>query len=140
MKIVYTYGAWDLFHPGHIKLLQRAKDLGDYLVVGVVADAAIKELKGKDRPIQSQQDRATILEHIDIVDEVMMQDAYDPSPNLRKLASENKTPAILTKGDDWTYIPGTETIEELGGMLVKLSYSKGFSTSDTVKKIKEATV
>ena len=140
MKIVYTYGAFDLFHPGHIKLLQRARDLGDYLVVGVVADAAIKELKGKDRPIQSQEDRVTILEHIDIVDEVMLQDVYDPSANLRKLLADNKPVAILAKGDDWTYIPGTETIEELGGMLVKLSYSKGFSTSDTVKKIKEATV
>lgn len=137
MKRVYTYGAFDLLHPGHIKLLERAKALGDYLIVGVVSDNAIKELKGKDRPIQTQQDRAFIMEHIDIIDEVMLQDIYDPSANLRKLVEDKKHIDILVKGDDWNYIPGTETIEELGGILVKLAYSKNYSTSSTVKKIKE---
>ena len=139
MKIIYTYGAWDLLHPGHIKLLKRARALGDYLIVGVVGNNAIKELKGKDRPVQTQQDRAMIVEHIDLVDEVMLQEIYDPSANLKQLVSEGKSVAILAKGDDWSYIPGTETIEQLGGILVKFSYSKGFSTSDTVKKIKEPT-
>ena len=136
MKRIYTYGAWDLLHPGHIRLLERAKALGDFLVVGIVDDTSIKNLKGADRPVQTQTDRAYIIEHIDCVDEVMLQEGYDPSTNLKKLVEEKTPINILTKGDDWDQIPGTETIEELGGMLVKLSYSKGFSTSSTVKKIK----
>jgi D-beta-D-heptose 7-phosphate kinase/D-beta-D-heptose 1-phosphate adenosyltransferase len=136
MKIIYTYGAFDLLHPGHIKLLQRAKDLGDYLIVGIAGDESIKKLKGNDRPIQNQKDRAFIVESLDMVDEVMLQEEYDPSVNLKQLANDNKSVSILAKGDDWTYIPGTETIEELGGILVKLSYSKGFSTSEMVKKIR----
>lgn len=137
MRRVYTYGAWDLIHPGHIKLLERAKALGDYLVVGIVSDNAIKDLKGADRPIQTQADRAYVIEHIDYVDEVILQEGYDPTTNLEKFEAEGKHIDILAKGDDWDYIPGTETIEKLKGVLVKLKYSKGHSTSDLVTKIKE---
>ena len=137
MKRIYTYGVFDLLHPGHIKLLERAKSLGDYLIVGIVADKPIKELKGEDRSIQTQEDRAFIIESLSCVDKVMLQAQYDPSFNLRRLEESNKHVDILVKGDDWDYIPGTETIEELGGLLVKLSYSKGHSTSDMVSKIKE---
>ena len=136
MKRIYTYGAFDLLHPGHIKLLERAKALGDYLIVGIVPDDAIRDLKGEDRPIQSLKDRAFIVESLDIVDAIMIQGSYDPSNNLEKLKADNQPVDILVKGDDWDYIPGTETIEELGGMLIKLPYSKGFSTSDIIKKIR----
>jgi len=134
MKQIYTYGAFDLLHPGHIKLLEGARKLGDYLIVGVVGDEAIKELKGKDRPIQTQEDRAYIIDSLSCVDEVILQDGYDPSRYLK--AYEGKID-FLVKGDDWEYIPGTETIYELGGVLIKLSYSRDYSTSSMIKKIKE---
>ena len=133
MKKIYTYGAFDLLHPGHIKLLEGARKLGNYLIVGIVADEAIKELKGNDRPIQSQEDRAYIIESLSCVDEVILQDGYDPSRYLKEY--EGKID-FLVKGDDWEYIPGTETIHELGGVLIKLSYSKEYSTSSMVNKIK----
>lgn len=136
MKRIYTYGAWDLIHPGHIKLLEKARALGDYLIVGVVDDNAIKNLKGENRPIQTQSDRAYVIESIIHVDEVILQEGYDPTINLEKFEAEGKHIDILAKGDDWDYIPGTETIEKLGGILVKLKYTKGFSTSSIVTKLK----
>ena len=131
LKVVYTYGAWDLFHPGHVRFLSRAKDLGDFLVVGVVGDGPIKNLKGKDRPIQNQDERLTVIGSLRFIDAAISQPEYDPSPQLKALGRVN----ILTKGDDWDYIPGTETIQELGGELIKFDYTKGFSTSKTVSRL-----
>ena len=126
--IVYTYGAWDLFHPGHVNFLTRARSLGDFLIVGVVSDKPIKKLKGSDRPIQPQNERIITVGSMRCVDAAILQTEYDPSNELRSLCRVD----ILTKGDDWDYIPGEETIVGLGGKLVKFSYTKGFSTSKTV--------
>jgi len=133
-KIVYTYGVWDLFHPGHAILLSRARELGDFLIVGTVSDLPVRELKGDSRPIQSQEDRIVTVSSLSFVDAAVYQEQYDPSDILRKLSRIN----ILTKGDDWDYIPGTETITDLGGKLVLLSYSSGFSTSQLVKKVTDS--
>ena len=130
-KIGYTFGAWDLLHPGHIHFLTRASELGDFLIVGIVADKPIKDLKGKDRPIQSQEDRMIVVGSLKCVDAVISQTEYDPSDELDSLPRVD----ILTKGDDWDYIPGTEKIEELGGHLIKLRYTTKYSTSKMVSKI-----
>ena len=132
-KVVYTYGAFDLIHSGHVKLLERAKELGDFLIVGVVADDAIKELKGDDRPIQSVIDRMYMVGVLPFVNRVVMQRTYDPSDNIE---NSDKDITILVKGDDWDYIPGEETIKERGGKLVKLPYTQGPSTSAIIKKIR----
>ena len=131
--VVYTYGAWDLIHPGHINLLSRAKDLGDVLVVGVVANKPIKELKGDSRPTQDVKDRMIMVNSVKFVDYVIEQPDYDPSDCLRKIGKIS----LLVKGDDWEYIPGEETIRDMGGKLVKLGYTSGFSTSSLIKKIGE---
>ena len=130
-KIVYTYGVWDLLHPGHIKLLQRAKELGDFLIVGVVADAPVSKLKGKNRPVQKIHDRLYIVGSLRCVDAVLAQPEYDPSFELQSI----KRIDILTKGDDWNIIPGSATVEKLGGQLIKLNYSTDYSTSKFVSKI-----
>lgn len=129
-KIVYTYGAFDLLHPGHIKMLETAASYGDKLIVGIVGDKAIRDLKGKDRPIQNEKDRLRIVQSIKCVDIAMKQKDYDPEPNLEKVK-----PDILVKGDDWDHIPGQEWMEKHGGKLIKPKYSKGWSTSSTVKKM-----
>jgi len=131
VKTVYTYGVWDLLHTGHLRLLERAKALGDRLIVGVVKDAAVKKKKGDDRPIQLESERLAVIKALRIVDYALLQDEFDPSDDLRRIV-----PDILAKGNDWDYIPGTETIIELGGVLIKLTYTNGVSTSDTVRKIK----
>lgn len=130
-KIVYTYGAWDLLHPGHVLYLARAKALGDFLVVGVVADTPIKNLKGEERPLQTENERLVTSGSLRCVDAAIIQPEYDPSPHLKGLLRVD----ILTKGDDWEYIPGTETVEDLGGKLVKMSYTEAFSTSKLVSKM-----
>ena len=132
-KIVYTYGAFDLLHTGHIKLLQKARSLGSFLIVGIVADGPIKKLKGDDRPIMSCEDRMELVAALRCVGRVVFQPSYDPTSVLEEL---NVKIDILVKGDDWDYIPGTETIERLGGQLVKLPYTEGPSTSGYVKKIR----
>ena len=130
-KIVYTYGAFDLLHPGHIKMLETAASYGNKLIVGIVGDKAIEDLKGKDRPIQNEKDRLRIVQSLDCVDVAMKQKDYDPEPNLEKVK-----PDILVKGDDWDHIPGQEWMEKHGGKLVKPPYSGGWSTSVIVKKIR----
>ena len=130
-KVVYTYGAWDLLHPGHTRFLLRAKELGDFLIVGTVGDKPIRNLKGNSRPVQKQEDRISNISFLRFVDATVYQEEYDPSEVLRKLSKID----ILTKGDDWDYIPGTETVEELGGKLISLSYTPEYSTSKLVKKV-----
>ena len=128
--VVYTYGVWDLLHPGHINMLETAKSYGDKLIVGVVGDEAVRKLKGDDRPIQNQETRMAIIKALGCVDVAISQDEYDPIPNLEIIR-----PNFLVKGNDWEHIPGQEWIEEHGGKLIKPQYSKGWSTSETVKKI-----
>ena len=132
-KIIYTYGAFDLLHPGHTKLLQKARSLGSFLIVGIVADEPIKKLKGNDRPIMSCEDRMELVAALRCVGRVVHQPTYDPTSVLENL---NVKVDVLVKGDDWEHIPGTETIERLGGKLVKLPYTHGHSTSSIVKKIR----
>ena len=129
--VVYTYGAWDLFHPGHVRFLMRAKELGDFLIVGTVSDKPITNLKGEGRPLQVQEDRMIVVGSLRCVDASIPQEKYDPSNELESL----KKVDILTKGDDWEYIPGTEKIKELGGRLIKLSYTSQYSTTNIVSKL-----
>jgi len=130
-RTVYTYGVWDLLHPGHIKLLMKARELGDYLIVGVVTDEPIRNLKGKNRPIQKLQDRLFIVGSLSCVDAVLAQSKYDPTTELLGI----KRVDVLTKGDDWENIPGQNTIKKMGGELIKLKYTPEFSTSRIVTKI-----
>lgn len=130
-NVVYTYGVFDLLHPGHLNVLREAKKLGSQLIVGVVRDAAVKKKKGNDRPIQSESTRLQIIESLSFVDKAVYQDEFDPTPML-----EQFKPYILAKGDDWDYIPGQEWIKSNGGKLVKIPYTKGHSTSSIVEKLK----
>jgi rfaE bifunctional protein nucleotidyltransferase chain/domain len=132
LRSAYTYGAFDLLHPGHIKLLENAKSFCDYLIVGVVGDKAIAELKGKDRPIEPIADRIRKVSALKCVDLVIEQETYDPVPNLKQYKGVN----ILIKGNDWKNIPGEDFIKEKGGILIKPHYSEGWSTSGLVKKIR----
>ncbi len=129
---VYTYGVFDLLHPGHIKLLETAAACGDKLIVGVVSDKAVSEKKGKDRPVQNLANRIRILGSLKCVDEAIEQKEFDPTPNL-----EIYKPDILVKGDDWDYIPGQDWILAHGKTLIKPKYSEGYSTSSTVEKMRK---
>jgi rfaE bifunctional protein nucleotidyltransferase chain/domain len=131
-KVVYTYGVFDMLHPGHVTLLEKAKAAGTRLIVGVVKDDAVREKKGKDRPIQPFAVRAEMLSKLKCVDEVWEQDTFDPVPNMVQL-----DPDILVKGNDWSYPAGDEWIKDNGKILIRPEYTVGYSTTEMIKKIRE---
>ncbi len=143
MKRVFTYGAFDLLHPGHIRLLEKAKALGDCLIVGIVSDEAIAELKGDGRPIQPQADRMEIVKALECVYDVRAMNWYNPVRLLKALenqmgsaGSDKQGIEVLCKGDDWDVIPGEDYAKRMGMEFHRLPYSKEYSTSDIIIRIK----
>ena len=131
-RIVFTNGCFDLLHIGHVRYLEEAKSLGDILVVGVNSDTSVRGLKGLNRPILPEEERAEILSSLGCVDYVTIFDEPTPS-NLISLL----LPHILVKGGDWTKeaTVGWETVEGAGGEVVILSFVEGSSTSQLIESI-----
>ena len=131
-RIVFTNGCFDLLHVGHVRYLEKAKALGEILVVGVNSDDSVRQLKGQDRPILPQEERAEILSGLGCVDYVIVFD--EPTP--LKLISSLQ-PHILVKGGDWTKetTVGREVVEGLGGEVVILPFVEGTSTSNLIETI-----
>ncbi|MEN3013995.1 MAG: D-glycero-beta-D-manno-heptose 1-phosphate adenylyltransferase [Endomicrobiia bacterium] len=127
-KLVFTNGCFDIIHSGHIKLLKEAKNLGDVLIVGLNTDKSIKRIKGPQRPINSQKDRAEVLDSIRYVDYVILFKEDTPY----KLIAEIK-PDILVKGADYKVkdIVGWGIVPEV----VRIKLKKGKSTTNIIKKI-----
>jgi rfaE bifunctional protein nucleotidyltransferase chain/domain len=96
MKVVFTNGCFDVLHPGHVDLLERARALGDRLVVGLNSDASVRALKGPGRPIYPQGDRVLMLRALRSVDEVLVFDEPTPARLIEELS-----PDVLVKGGDW---------------------------------------
>ena len=133
-KIVFTNGCFDLLHVGHIRYLAQAKKLGDFLIIGLNSDSSVKELKGEDRPINSFEDRATLLSAIESVDSVIMFEEQTPE-NLIK----DVVPDILVKGGDYNIedIVGYQTVMQNGGQVKTLSFYDGYSSTNYINKIKK---
>lgn len=131
-KVVFTNGCFDLLHVGHITYLQEAKDQGDILVVGINTDASIKKLKGEQRPIQNEIDRAKILAALRSVDYVTLFAEETPLQLIETLC-----PDILVKGGDWEIakIVGADFVLKHGGEVKSLSFVNGKSTSSLIEKI-----
>lgn len=131
-KIVFTNGCFDILHRGHIHYLNQAKQLGDFLVVGLNSDASVKRSKGDDRPINKQEDRKFVLENLKAVDCVEIFDQDTPI-DLIKLV----TPHILVKGGDWKIdqIVGSDYVLATGGKVYSLDFVDGFSSTKIINKI-----
>ncbi len=134
-KVVFTNGCFDLIHPGHIDLLERAKKKGTKLIVGINSDESVKAIKGADRPILSEIERKAVLEGLRAVDEVIIFDDSTPENLIRQI-----NPDVLVKGGDWAEneIIGADFVIENGGAVFSLPLLEGFSTSRIVGKIKSA--
>jgi D-sedoheptulose 7-phosphate isomerase len=132
-KVVFTNGCFDLIHPGHIDLLERAKKMGTKLIVGINSDKSVRKIKGAGRPFQSQEERKMILENLKPVDEVIIFDELTPE-NLIK----NIKPDVLIKGGDWNIneIIGADFVLNAGGEVHSLSLKNGYSSSKIAEKIK----
>lgn len=133
-KIVFTNGCFDLLHIGHVKYLKEAKSKGDFLVVGINADASVKRLKGPTRPIQNEIDRSEILAALESVDATVIF-TEDTPENLIKMVR----PDVLVKGGDWkiNQIVGGEFVQSYGGQVLSLMFIDGKSTTSIVSKIEQ---
>jgi D-glycero-beta-D-manno-heptose 1-phosphate adenylyltransferase len=130
--IVFTNGVFDLLHPGHIRYLQDARREGDALIVGVNSDRSVREIKGPDRPITPEEERAEVLAALVWVDAVFVFDEADPQRVIERLQ-----PDVLVKGADWAAdrIIGREIVEARGGRVVRIPLAEGYSSSAIIKKI-----
>jgi rfaE bifunctional protein nucleotidyltransferase chain/domain len=132
-RVVFTNGCYDLLHPGHIKLLEAARSMGDALVVGLNSDDSVRTLKGPSRPVIPQQERAEILANLECVDAVVVFDELTPQKTVAALL-----PDILIKGGDWpgNQIVGREEVEAAGGKVVLIDVVEGHSTTEILRKIR----
>ena len=131
--VVFTNGCFDLLHPGHVRLLERAGAHGDKLIAAVNSDAGVRRLKGPGRPVLPEAERAATLAALAAVDAVTVFDEETPCALLEVLL-----PDILVKGADWSHwIAGREIVEAAGGRVFPIPVETGYSTTDVVKNILE---
>ena len=131
-KIVFTNGTFDLLHAGHVTYLEKAKKLGDVLVVGVNSDRSVRSYKTPERPYSPERDRMTVLAALGCVDYVIK--FNEPTP-LRLI--QTLRPQVLAKGADWkkNKIAGAREVEARGGKVVLLPLVRGKSTTRLIQKI-----
>jgi D-beta-D-heptose 7-phosphate kinase/D-beta-D-heptose 1-phosphate adenosyltransferase len=131
-RIVFTNGCFDLLHLGHVRYLEKAKSLGDILVVGVNSDSSVQNLKGPERPILPEEERIEILSSLACVDYITVFDELTPFELISSLR-----PHILVKGGDWTKetTVGRKVVEQSGGEVVILPFIEGPSTSNLIETI-----
>ena len=131
-KIVFTNGCFDLIHAGHIDYLSKAKEMGDVLIVGLNSDDSVKRIKGKNRPILSENERTFILSNLKPVDYVILFDEDTPLKLIMELM-----PDILVKGADWVIddIVGGDVVVANGGEVKTIKFMNDQSTSKIIQKI-----
>jgi rfaE bifunctional protein nucleotidyltransferase chain/domain len=132
-KIVFTNGCFDIIHPGHVDYLSQARDLGDYLVLGLNTDNSVKRLnKAPNRPINTENARAMVLAAMECVDAIVLFDEETPYDLIKFLS-----PDVLVKGDDYQVekIVGYDIVKANGGKVVTIPFLEGFSTTKMIAKI-----
>jgi rfaE bifunctional protein nucleotidyltransferase chain/domain len=127
--VVFTNGCYDLLHPGHIRLLEQARSLGDILILALNSDACVRRMKGPSRPLISETDRAAMAMALAAVDAVTLFDEDTP----RELIAQ-VLPDVLVKGADWShFIAGREEVEAAGGRVLTVPLEPGYSTTNLVE-------
>lgn len=134
-KIVFTNGCFDIIHRGHIQYLRKSRELGDLLIIAINSDESVKRLKGADRPINSEKDRAYVLEAMEFVDYIVIFNQDTPLELIKLLK-----PDFYTKSGDYSLHNvigpnlGSEIVESYGGKVVIMEYIKGYSTTSLIIK------
>lgn len=133
-KVVFTNGCFDIIHKGHVTYLNEAKSLGDHLIVGINSDDSVKRLKGKDRPVNNEYDRAFVLDNLKSVDDVLIFNEDTPYDIIKEII-----PDLLVKGGDWKEedIVGSDIVKKNGGKVVSLQFVNDYSTTNILKKIEK---
>ncbi|QHT68154.1 D-glycero-beta-D-manno-heptose 1-phosphate adenylyltransferase [Rhodocytophaga rosea] len=133
LSIVFTNGCFDIIHIGHVDYLEKARALGDKLILGLNSDSSVRNIKGEKRPVVSEYARARVMAALSFVDAVVL---FDEDTPLRLI--QTIKPDILVKGDDYMLenIVGADFVIENGGSVKTVPLVKGFSTSAIIQKIK----
>ena len=130
-KVVFTNGCFDLLHPGHVRVLEKSRSLGDRLIVAINSDESVHRLKGPTRPILDERERAETLAAFAAVDAVAVFGEDTPEAIIARVV-----PDILVKGADWAHwVAGRDTVEAAGGEVKLVALEPGFSTTDVVEKV-----
>lgn len=131
VTVVFTNGVFDILHAGHTTYLDAARALGDVLIVGLNSDASVRRLKGPERPINTQADRATVLAALRCVDHVVVFDNDTPIDLISRII-----PDVLVKGGDYTRetIVGADVVEVNGGRVVTIPLVEGRSTTNVINR------
>ena len=130
-RVVFTNGCYDLLHPGHIRLLEQARSLGDILILALNSDDSVRRLKGPTRPLFSEQERAEVAAGLAAVDAITVFDEDTPRELIAAVL-----PDVLVKGADWAHwIAGREEVEAAGGQVMALALEPGYSTTGIVEEI-----
>lgn len=132
-KIVFTNGAFDILHSGHLELLKFSKSLGEKLIVGINSDASVKELKGPGRPVMRQEDRKKIIESLSFVDEVVIFDGTSCTTTIEAIE-----PSVVVKGGEWTSEEVRKRDNIDNNIDVKIfPLVKDYSTSELIRQINQ---
>lgn len=134
-KVVFTNGVFDLLHPGHIDVLVGARRRGGVLVVGLNSDASVRRLKGPERPVRSESERAYVLAALEVVDAVVVFGEDTPLETIRALR-----PDVLVKGGDYTEatIVGAPDVRSWGGDVIVIPLTPGQSTTSIIRKLRDS--
>ncbi|HNT58160.1 MAG TPA: D-glycero-beta-D-manno-heptose 1-phosphate adenylyltransferase [Syntrophales bacterium] len=134
-RIVFTNGCFDILHAGHVRYLAQARRLGDVLVVALNTDRSVRSIKGPDRPVVRQEERAFVMAGLESVDYVTFFDDETPLSLIEALQ-----PDILVKGGDWKAdgVVGGDFVRSKGGDVVVLPYLEGASTTNIIEKIRRS--
>jgi rfaE bifunctional protein nucleotidyltransferase chain/domain len=132
-KVVFTNGCYDVLHPGHIRLLESARSMGDILILALNTDASVQRIKGPTRPLISEGERAELAAALAAVDAVTFFDEDTPRELIAAVL-----PDILIKGADWAhFIAGREEVEAAGGQVLALPLEPGYSTTGILEEVLE---
>ena len=133
-SVVFTNGCFDILHRGHVEYLNQAKSLGKYLVIGLNSDSSVKKIKGEDRPVNNETDRAFVLSNLKCVDAVIIFDEDTPYDLINTVR-----PDFLVKGGDWKeeQIVGSDIVKSYGGKVISLKFVDSYSTSNIIDRIKK---
>lgn len=136
-RVVFTNGCFDILHLGHLELLDKAREYGDVLIVGINSDASVSKLKGAERPILTSIERGRILAALAVIDYVCVFEEDTPLETIKALR-----PDVLVKGADWKEagVVGQREVEGWGGQVVLVSLLEGQSTTGIVERIRSGRV
>ena len=133
--VVFTNGCYDLLHPGHIRLLEQARSLGDVLILALNSDASTRRAKGPGRPLIPERERAELALALEAVDAVTLFDEDTPRDLIGLVL-----PDVLVKGADWShFVAGREEVEAAGGKVLTVALEPGYSTTIIIERILDRT-